>query len=194
MITLNNVSLSFGDREVIKKFSYTFPETGIVAITGPSGCGKTTLLRILCGFETPDSGQISGVPQKISYVFQEHRLIPWISAIDNVATIFDNCDKTKAKEILNKLGITDEDAQKLPSMLSGGMKQRVSIARALYNDASLYLLDEPFSALDAENRDTAMSILKKKAENALLIIVSHNLEDIVNADLFIRMELNHENN
>ena len=101
-VTFDKVRKTFDGKQVFSDFSYTLSLQGITALMGPSGCGKTTLLRLLCGLESPDSGTISGVPETYTFLFQENRLLPWASALENVALV---SDAETAKNILCKVGL-----------------------------------------------------------------------------------------
>lgn len=138
-----------GEREILRRFSLTLPERGIVCLSGPSGCGKTTLLRLLAGLEEPEGGRIEGLAGlRPAMVFQEDRLLPWCSALENVALAAGgDSPKETAARWLRMVEL--EGAEALPpAQLSGGMKRRVAIARALASPAELLLLDEPFTGLD----------------------------------------------
>lgn len=175
MITLKNVTHAYGDHTVIENLSYTFPENGIVALMGASGIGKTTLLRLLCGLETPQRGETIRTHQKIAVSFQEPRLLPWLSAEKNVSFVLndnENAAKT-ARHILSLLEMS-EFANTLPSELSGGMRQRVSLARALAVGADLLLLDEPFSALDDALKSRVIEVVRKANPNGLTIVITHD--------------------
>ena len=129
-IKIINLNVSFDDKEVIKDLALELPDQGVVSIFGPSGAG-TTLFNCLAGLITPDSGQIIGLENKqLSMVFQENRLLPWFSALKNVAFVI-NGDEEKAREgLCRRLELSDA-ADKLPDELSGGMQRRVAVARAL---------------------------------------------------------------
>ncbi len=185
---LNNISLSFNGKQVLKDISFDIPQRGITAVVGPSGCGKTTLFRVIAGLQKPDSGSITDPPQVISYAFQEHRLLPWLSGIKNVMSVSDSDDEARAYSLLNSLGINKEDALKLPAKLSGGMKQRVSIARAAYIDADLYLFDEPFSGLDAENINKVVLLMQSIAQNAAVVVITHEHTQLLNPAVTLNLE------
>ncbi len=172
MIKLENVSVAFDGRDVLKDFSLTLPDTGIVLITGASGCGKTTLTRLLLGLLSPDYGSVLTEGAKIAAVFQEDRLIPSLTALENVALV---SDKTEAEKRLCEMGLSNSLGL-YPDELSGGMKRRVAIARALAFGGDVLLLDEAFNGI---NTDLASDIIKKITEeykDRLIIAVTHQPE------------------
>ena len=168
-IIINNISKHFGQHEAISNFSAEISLHGISVIRGVSGAGKTTLFRLLLGLETPDSGTILGMEsRKPAVVFQEDRLLPWATALENVALV---SDETRAKMALCQLGLSDS-IHLLPRELSGGMKRRVVIARALAYQGDVLFLDEPFTGLDEENkRIAAEALLETKAP---IIVITHD--------------------
>ena len=172
MIEFINVSLAFPDRKVLNNFSHKFKEKGIILITGASGSGKTTLTRLLLGLIKADSGTVDTNGAKFSAVFQEDRLIPTLSALENVELV---CDTAEAEKRLSDLGLSDS-LHLLPEELSGGMKRRVAIARALAFGGDVLVLDEAFNGI---NEDLARSIIEKIAEeykDRLIIAVTHQPE------------------
>lgn len=180
-LSIKNLSKSFGDKQVLENFSYEFTERGIYAICGESGVGKTTLLRIISGLDKDYSGIVAGGGFKnVSFVFQEYRLFPALTALDNV--IISGGDKedlsNSAKELLRTLGFTEDEMKKVPSELSGGMKQRVSLARAILKEVPILLLDEPTKELDQTLRNTVYDIIAEQSQRKLVIIVTHHGEDI----------------
>ena len=175
MITLEHVTHTYGDHTVLQDLTYTFPDKGIVALMGASGVGKTTLLRLICGLEAPQKGNIVKHYQKLAVSFQEPRLLPWLSAEENVAFVLqdkENAAKT-AREMLTLLEL-DAFTSARPDELSGGMKQRVSLARALAAQADLLLLDEPFSALDDALKSRVIDIVRKANKDGLTIVITHD--------------------
>ncbi len=184
---IENLTVSFGERKVLNSLSLTIPESGIIMISAPSGFGKTTLLRAVAGIITPDSGSIDGFG-RVGYAFQEPRLLPWLSAVDNVTLVREKPDESEALCLLERLGLGGEDALKKARSLSGGMKQRVNIARALYYDCDTLLLDEPFSGLDREKIDLVVDLLKERAEHMPVIVVSHVESDADWAEKHIRLD------
>jgi len=185
---LNNISVAFDGKPVLRDFSFDFSGTGIIAVVGESGSGKTTLFRVLAGLQSIDSGTITHIPEKISYSFQEHRLLPWLNAVQNVISVSDSKDETGALNLLGRMGITPDDAKKTPDKLSGGMRQRVAIARALYYNADIYLFDELFAGLDADNVKIVADLLKEKAQESLVVVITHENTDVLDADKTIVME------
>lgn len=177
MLNIKQICHSFGDNKVLDKFSLQLETRGIYVFMGASGCGKTTLLNIIAGLIRPQSGTIESTHKKTAYMFQEARLLPTSSALDNVNLVLGGKKETLpiASEMLSKLGLSDA-LDKLPDELSGGMKQRVSMARALVYGADLILLDEPFNGLDASTCERVIEILREHANDALVLIVSHNEE------------------
>ena len=177
MITLKNITHAYGDHAVLQDLSYTFPDKGIVALMGASGIGKTTLLRLLCGLETPQKGEITHTHQTVAISFQEPRLLPWKSVEENVAFVLQSKDAhLTARHLLALLEI-DEYANALPDTLSGGMKQRVSLARALAVHADLLLLDEPFSALDDALKSRVIEIVREANKDGLTIVITHDEQE-----------------
>jgi len=177
-IELKHVCKNFNGQKVIDDFSLTLPDKGTVCFFGPSGCGKTTLLNCIAGLLPLNGGSISGMEhKKISCIFQEDRLLPWVTANENVAVVVnaDNQAHTAA-EWLRLVGL--EDAQnKHPNELSGGMRQRVSIARALAYGGDILLMDEPFHALDSKSRDQIITLIKEETPHMLKILVTHSMEE-----------------
>ena len=170
----------YGTQLVLDGFSLSVRDGEKIAIMGESGRGKTTLLRIVAGLETYDAGQISGFDKKdVAYVFQEPRLFDSLSVIKNLTVVSSQpsriAEKT-AMELLSWVGL-EKDKAKYPSELSGGMKQRLALARAFMVDRPILLLDEPFSALDQETRNDMIEFVKARTKNKTVILVTHDLSD-----------------
>jgi len=178
---------------VIGDLSLTLGKGEIVSIVGPSGCGKTTLLNTLCGLLTPDSGrirwngrEIAGQPQNVGYMLQKDLLLPWRTALSNtmlgleIRGVAASEAEDRSRAMLDQLGLHGF-ADHFPSTLSGGMRQRVALARTLVNEPDVLLLDEPFASLDFQNKllienDTAK--LVRKGGRSLLLI-THDIEEAV---------------
>jgi len=176
-IVLKNVSFSYPDKPVLRGFSYEFPDTGVTCLTGPSGCGKTTVLRLLMGLERPASGTITGLPPRISVMFQEDRLLPWATVEENVSLVLDSPDAEKtARQWLDAVGLGDVLADR-PDALSGGMRRRVALARALAAPGELLLLDEPFTGLDRPLAQDMAALVRGIAETKPVVMVTHGAEE-----------------
>lgn len=173
---ITNLTKKFSEKSIFSNFNCEFLDNKINYIIGESGCGKTTLLRIISGLDKDYTGTIDRVSEKISYVFQEPRLIPYISVIDNIKIVDELRDTKKAEKLLDILELSNE-ANAKPNTLSGGMKMRVSLARALNCDCDIVLMDEPFAALDDELKERILPKIFKHLEGKTVIIVSHNIED-----------------
>lgn len=174
MLELKNVCLSYGKLEVLKNISLRLARGERIALMGPSGCGKTSLLRVSAGLQKPYSGSVINSAERTAMVFQEPRLLPWLSAEDNVKLTIPTGAKTSSPPVnwLEKLGIA-EAAKKRPDELSGGMQQRVALARALAYEADLLLLDEPFKALDAGTKENVIKTISGSTD-AAIILVTHD--------------------
>ena len=178
-ISIKNLSKAFGENTVLSNLNAELPTSGLARIVGSSGSGKTTLLRIIAGLDTDYTGSIEGVGT-ISFMFQEHRLFPWLNALDNVtvASFEDNSEENResAAKMLRVLGFSDDSMRLKPSQLSGGMKQRVSLARALLRKSDVLILDEPSKELDRELVAVVASLIKEHAAGRLVLLVSHDSE------------------
>ena len=176
MLELKDVSLSFGALEVLRGASLALEQGERIAITGPSGCGKTSLLHVIAGLLHPDSGLVRNRAAHTACVFQEPRLLPWLSADENVSIVIPHGTQGQdALMLLKKLGLADS-AEKHPCELSGGMQQRAALARALAYAPDLLLLDEPFRALDAASKALAIDAVNERADCAV-ILVTHSPEE-----------------
>ena len=176
MLELKNVSLSYGDLRVLRDVSLRLDPGERIAVMGPSGCGKTSLLRMIAGLQSPDSGTVERTAQQLSFVFQEPRLLPWLTAEENVRLVLPDAHQSEdAAAWLSHFGLSDA-AGKLPAELSGGMQQLVSLARALVCAPDLLLLDEPFKALDAAAKQNAIAA-GSDGTDAAIILVTHDARE-----------------
>jgi NitT/TauT family transport system ATP-binding protein len=201
VVTADRVSLDYRKENeplpVLVDVSLTAKKDELVAVTGPSGCGKSTLLRIMAGLIKPTSGsvkvldsEVKGPREDVSMVFQNFVLLPWRTALENVLfglscrkDLSDAQKKDKAESALEKAGLSGFESV-FPGELSGGMKQRVGVARALATDPKVMLLDEPFSSLDdltAERlrKETHSLLINPQTPVQTVILVSHNVEEII---------------
>lgn len=178
MIEIKNLTISFQEKEILHQFCIKIPEGSTVAIMGDSGIGKSTLLKIMMGLLVPDSGELIGLSdKKISVVFQEDRLCEYLSAIKNVMMVLDGTQKREiAREHLTQL-IAQEDIHKQVLNLSGGMKRRVSVARAFAYPSDLILMDEPLTGLDTTNKQKTVDYMLKYKKNRTMIFVTHDVKD-----------------
>lgn len=192
-IELIDIKKNFGGSKIYDKFSISFEIGKINCILGASGCGKSTLLNIIANIENIDSGSIVGLPKKIGYVFQEDRLIEWNSIYKNIELPILNCyekfeRKEKIKVMLRRIGL-EEYINAFPNELSGGMRQRVNIARALIYDDDLLLMDEPFKSLDENSKKNMINVFKKNhiEKNNTVILVTHDIKEalILGDNIFI---------
>ncbi|MCL2200088.1 MAG: ATP-binding cassette domain-containing protein [Defluviitaleaceae bacterium] len=175
----NNLGKSFGNKIVLENFSLELPDNGVVAFMSPSGSGKTTLTRIIIGLETPDSGKFVCKKKQISVVFQENRLLPGVTALGNVMSVLKKSAEQKdiALSWLDKMGIKSS-GHLLPRQLSGGMRRRLAIARAMAYGGDLIILDEPFAGLDdATRKNIYPHIFDDGKKDRLIILVTHDLKE-----------------
>ncbi|MBR2387542.1 MAG: ABC transporter ATP-binding protein [Clostridia bacterium] len=190
MITLKNISVSFDKKAVIKDLSFTFESGKKYAIMGESGSGKTTVLNVISDLIKPQSGEVlKNNDCKIAYVFQEPRLFDWMSVLENVSIAKTDAQSNKAiaEEILINLGLA-ESLNQFPPELSGGMKQRVSIARAMAYEPDVILLDEPFKALDAQTKKYVATYLFDFCKDKTVIMVTHDESDLEYVDEVLKIE------
>ncbi len=174
-LELKNITKSFGEKTVLQDFSYDFGNFGIFAIIGDSGKGKTTLLRIISGLDKDFSGEVLG--DSVAYAFQEYRLFPSLTALENLTEIvFEKPTAEqieKAKNLLLSFGFKEQETDLYPRALSGGMKQRVSLCRALLSKKKILLLDEPFKELDDGLREILREFLREAAKESLVLLSTH---------------------
>ena len=186
-LVFDHVHKSFpGAGLVVDDFNISVPSSTFVSLVGPTACGKSTLLRLILGLDTPDSGSIRFANQsdegaECAIAFQEPRLLPWMTVRDNVGLVMtgQNTDRAgRIDELLKMVGLV-EFKNAYPKVLSGGMAQRVSLARALANEPEVLLLDEPFSAVDALTRmrlqDALIGIYMARPRTT--IMVTHDIDE-----------------
>ena len=211
MIQTEGITKSFGSLQVLKGIDLTIGEGEIVAIVGPSGAGKTTLLRIIGTLDAPDSGKlyINGTEtvrlseeklaafrnRNIGFVFQFHQLLPEFTALENVmipaliAREKPAVAEKRAKEILDFMNLTDRMSHK-PNELSGGEKQRVAVARALINNPSVILADEPSGSLDTKNKEELHKLFfdLRNQMHQTFVIVTHDEQLATDTDRVIHIK------
>lgn len=174
MIKINNLTFSYNDKNIFENFSLEINDGEKIWLSGPSGAGKTTLIKLILGLLKPQKGNVDLNGLTPSVVFQENRLLPFYTVIKNIELI--GGDKALAKENLISLGIGDTE-NLYPDSLSGGMKRRAAIARALSVPFDLLILDEPFNGIDEENLESAAQRINQIALGKTLILISHNPEE-----------------
>ena len=192
-VSVRGVSKNYGDVEALKNMSLDFPRGQLTSLLGPSGCGKTTLLKIIAGLLKSDSGEIIVNGKKVTgpgpnraFVFQDFALLPWANVLRNVAFglelrgVAKSEREAKAEKYIKDVGLAGFE-RSYPHELSGGMRQRVGLARALAVDAKVLLLDEPFSAVDEQTRRKFQEDLLALVanENKTFIFVTHSIEEAV---------------
>ena len=198
-IEVKNINKSFKSKKtnrlsVLEDINLTIDDGELVCLLGPSGCGKTTLLRLIAGLDQPTSGEIIANGEKVlkpsgdrAVIFQQYSLFPWLTVLQNVTFGLEMTNKgskeenvAAAERYLTSVGLIDfKDSY--PHELSGGMKQRVAIIRSLLNHSPILLMDEPFSALDMQNRHKLQSQLIgvwKRFENTI-VFVTHDVDEAV---------------
>jgi len=207
MLELRNINKAFAGKQILTNFSLSIPEKQILAIVGPSGGGKTTLLRMLAGLETIDSGEIYYNGESLAidelekrnllgFVFQDFQLFPHLSVLDNLTlspiktmSMEKEVAEKKARGLLEQLGLAGH-ADAFPFSLSGGQKQRVALARAMMIKPEIIGYDEPTSALDPELRlEVEKLILQNKERGMTQIVVTHDLQFAENiADQILKVD------
>lgn len=192
-IKIEHVTKRFGSLEVLSDIDFTIEKGEFAAIVGPSGCGKSTVLRMIAGLETASDGKVLANgnpigkpdPQRV-LIFQEHALYPWRTVEDNVgfglelAKVPARERRERVDEVLDKVGLSGFQKY-YPAQLSGGMKQRASIARALVMNPEVLLLDEPYGALDAITRLTMQNELIKlwRGSGKTVLLITHDIDEAV---------------
>jgi sulfonate transport system ATP-binding protein len=170
---------TFAATTVLQNIRLQLHAQEVVSLLGPSGCGKSTLLRIVAGLEKDFQGTLQRTAGEVAFVFQEPRLMPWLTVEQNIGFSDDrNYDKAWVTQLIEEVGLGGF-AQALPKALSGGMAQRVAIARGLYSRPQTLLLDEPFSAVDAFTRMKLQDLLLQLAEHhaIALLLVTHDVDE-----------------
>lgn len=166
-------------KEVLRHVSLSFSDERPTILLAPSGSGKTTLLRILCGFLRPDSGSIEGLSgdERLSVVFQEDRLFETMDVYRNWKIVRPDLGPEDAETLASELGLSKDVLTQRPATLSGGMRRRVAVGRALIYPSRVVLMDEPFQGLDDETRARVIRTVKERCQGKALLIITHDPED-----------------
>ena len=187
MVQLENLSVSFGDKVVLDRFSAELPDRGIIALCGPSGCGKTTLLRVLAGLQKAE-GTVHGIkPEETVILFQENRLLPGRTARQQIADVLPRERKNEADQFLSLVELDGEGERKV-SELSGGMQRRVALARALAMESRILFLDEPFAGVDPQRAARIMERIRTCARAEMVLLSTHEREILTLCDGVIDLE------
>ena len=178
MLELREVSVRFEEKQILDRCSLRLGPGERVALMGPSGCGKTTLLRAALSLQTPDAGSVRCAARRVAAVFQEPRLLPWRRAAENVNLVLSDGPETMGEALawLERLELSEARAL-YPAELSGGMQQRLSIARALAARPELLALDEPFKAMDEALRLRVQRTVEESLSGCALLLVTHSEEE-----------------
>ena len=181
-LSVEHLCKAYGGRPVLRDVSFSAGQ-GVTCVMAPSGAGKTTLLRILLGLETADGGIIRGLEgARASAVFQEDRLLEHLTGPENLRFVLGPAyEAASTSVLLERLGLTELGTKPVREY-SGGMKRRLSLARALCMPFDLLVLDEPFTGLDGENRCRAMDCIRAAAEGKTVLLVTHDAEDASGLD------------
>lgn len=179
-IMVNGICKSFSGQQVLDNITISFSEGLINCIMGASGVGKTTLAYIIMGLLKPDSGEITGLSgKKISAVFQEDRLIEHWDAIKNIMLVSNkDVTKEKAENHLSKICLKEYEGKPVKD-LSGGMRRRVAIVRAILSEYDVLIMDEPFKGLDEELKRQTITYVKENTKGKTLIIITHDKDEVI---------------
>jgi NitT/TauT family transport system ATP-binding protein len=186
-LTFAGVGLSYGGEPVLNGIDLTVAPGEFVVLLGPSGCGKTSLLRLAGGALAPSRGEVQNAYARTAAVYQEPRLLRWMTTLDNAAFAMKAAGvrraerRVRARAILLRLGLAEDDLTKRPPALSGGMAQRVAFARALAVEPDFILMDEPFAALEAGLRRRLQDLARAETERsgAAALFVTHDVTEAV---------------
>ncbi len=186
MARVESLSVSFGEKAVLERFSLELPARGLTALSGPSGCGKTTLLRVLAGLQKPDAGRVVGIdPRQAVLLFQENRLLPGRRVREQITAVLPRPRRGEAERWLALAELEGEGDARVEE-LSGGMQRRLALARALALGGSWYLLDEPFAGVDRER--AARMLERIRALDVPVLLASHEEHVLERCDRVIPLD------
>ncbi len=178
-IVVDGLCKAYGENRVLRDVRLTLPQGSLTCLMAPSGSGKTTLFRVLLGLETADAGCVRGVRRgRISMMFQEDRLCPTLTPVENVALVLrSGASRGRLRELLEEI-LPSECLDQPALELSGGMRRRVSLARAIAFPSDLVVLDEPFTGLDAATKRRVIEFVLRHIEGRTLLVATHGEEDV----------------
>ena len=186
MIKLEDITLRYGEKLVLDRFSLEIPPEGLTALSGPSGCGKTTLLRVLAGLARPGSGAVSGAdPAKTAFLFQEDRLLPWRTVEQHITDVLPRTRRGEAGRWLDFAELAGEGGA-YPSALSGGMARRLALARCAALGGELFLLDEPFAGVDPDR--AARMLDRLRGLGAPIVLATHQPQVLAGCDRIVALD------
>lgn len=186
MIKLENITLHYGEKLVLDRFSLEIPDGGLTALSGPSGCGKTTLLRVMAGLSAPESGAVSGVdPARTAFLFQEDRLLPWRTVSQHITDVLPRARRGEAGNWLDFAELEGEGSA-CPAALSGGMARRLALARCAALGGELLLLDEPFAGVDPQRAGRLLGRLR--GLNVPVVLTTHQPQVLAACDRMIALD------
>ena len=199
VLEMDNVCKKYKRKKILNNLSLKIKKGEIAAVTGPSGCGKSTLLKIISGIVIPEKGEIKVNRKKTGYIFQEPRLLPWSTALENIVLPLISAGENridafkKGKKYIYETGLSGFE-KNYPAELSGGMKQRVAIARALSIEPDLVLLDEPFTGLDPLLKSSIKELVEQSVAttSASAILVTHDSSEFLkNTSIVCKLKNEH---
>jgi NitT/TauT family transport system ATP-binding protein len=178
VIELQSVTVAYGGRPLVEDLSLSVAAGEHIALMAPSGWGKTSLLNLMAGLLSPTAGHVLVDRSPMGYVFQEPRLLPWLTAAENVNLVLSDHKKTlpQAEAWLERVGL-GADKDKYPHELSGGMQQRVNLARALAVEGDILLLDEPLKGLDQACKQAMLTLLQTHSQGKTLVLATHDAQE-----------------
>lgn len=186
MIELQNITVCYGEKPVLDRFSLEIPTQGLTALSGPSGCGKTTLLRLAVGLVRPSEGTVSGVnPSRTAFLFQEDRLLPWRTVSQHITDVL---PRSRREEVGRWLAFAELEGEEnaYPAALSGGMSRRLALARCAALGGDLLLLDEPFAGVDQER--TARILDRLRGLGVPVVLATHQPQVLAACDRIISLD------
>lgn len=186
MISLQNITLRYGEKVVLDGFSLEIPEEGLTALSGPSGCGKTTLLRVLGGLARPERGKVDGLdPARAAFLFQEDRLLPWRTVGQHITDVL---PRSRRAELSRWLALAELEGEEhaYPAALSGGMARRLALARCAALGGDALLLDEPFAGVDPQR--AARMLERLRGLGVPVVLASHQAPVLAACDRVIGLD------